>query len=637
MSDPAARYKPIEEYGVIGNLRTVALVGRDGSMDWCCLPELDRPSIFAAILDSRKGGRFRVAPVGAERGEQRYLDDTNVLRTEFRTERGEVEVTDFMPLNESIVGAGDPYTSPTIYRSVECTGGEVDLEIEWSPRFDYARSRTRLEVRGEAVVARSEDELAVLAGLPPSARPETDGSELRARLTLRAGEMLPLVMHYGAERARADRETVARLLSRTVDVWREWVDSRTETGRLEGFEPEWRPLVARAELTLKLLTHPDTGAIAAAATTSLPERIGGVRNWDYRYCWIRDSAFTAQALFSLGHHDAALDFLEWTARVAMTEGQKKPHLQIMYGLHGETELDEVELDHLEGYRCSQPVRIGNAAAGQEQHDIYGELLASAFEFVRHGGELDDPVTGFLSKVADRASAVWRQPDAGIWEVRGGPQHFVYSKVMCWVALDRAVTLARKFGLPGDVSRWERERDEIKRVVLAEGYDEERRSFVQTFGSQALDASNLLIPVMGFLPFDDLRVQNTIDRTLEELTSEGVVYRYHADDGLPGREGAFGLTTFWLVDALTLSGRHEKALELFEGMLGRANHLGLYAEEFDPETGAFLGNFPQGFSHIGLINSALYLSRSRGRKAPAPAPVGTKEHGEELEHESESAL
>ena len=627
------RYKPIEDYGVIGNLRTVALVGRDGSIDWCCLPEVDRPSVFAAILDHRNGGRFRVAPRGAARGEQHYLDDTNVLLTTFESAHSHVELTDFMPLNESIVGAGDPYTSPTIYRLVECRSGSSEVEVEWGPRFDYGRAPTRLEVRADSVIARSDDEQAVLAGLPRGTTLETEGDTVRARLSVNAGETVPLVMRYGAEVAHCDRETVVRLRDRTVAVWREWVASRTEGDRMAGFEPEWRPLVQRSELVLKLLTHPDTGAIAAAPTTSLPEQIGGVRNWDYRYSWIRDSSFTAQALFSLGHRHAAFDFLEWTERVAMRKGGESLRLQIMYGLHGETELEERELDHLEGYRCSSPVRIGNAAAKQVQHDIYGELLGAAFELVRHGGHLDASLRSFLAAVADRACEVWREPDAGIWEVRGGPQHFVYSKVMCWVALDRAVMLAKKYGMRGDVERWQRERDEIRRLVLEQGYDEERRAFVQAFGSKALDASNLLIPVMGFLPFGDERVQNTIERTLEELTSEGVVYRYDADDGLPGGEGAFGLTTFWLIDALTLSGRHDEALELFERMLGRANHLGLYSEEFDPTTGAFLGNFPQGFSHIGLINSALYLSRSRGREAPAAAPVGSPEHREELGHDS----
>lgn len=630
-----AAYKPIEAYGIIGNLRSAALVGRDGSIDWCCLPELDRPSVFAAILDAGKGGNFKVAPADGSWGEQHYLEDTNVLRTSFASGAGRFGVTDFMPLNASIIGTEEPYTSPTIHRLLECESGEVDVDISWAPRFDYARAQTGIEFRGDMAVARSHSERAVLAGVPASAHISVHAGTFEARVRLRAGEKLPLLMRYGAERARSDLGTMLTLLHRTVAVWREWMDSREE---LEGFEPEWRPLVARSALVLKLLTHPDSGAIAAAPTTSLPEQIGGVRNWDYRYCWIRDSAFTAQALFSLGHRAEALDFLEWTERVAMTHGSKDSlDLQIMYGLHGETDLDELHLHHLEGYRCSQPVRIGNAAAKQRQHDIYGELLMSAHEFVRFGGGIDVSLRNFMARVADKASEVWREPDAGIWEVRGGPRHFVYSKVMCWVALDRAVSLAKRHGLQGDVDLWKRERAEIKKTVLEKGYDEERRAFVQSFGSKSLDASNLLIPVMGFLPFDDPRVQNTLDRTLEELTSEGVVYRYRAEDGLPGGEGAFGLTTFWLIDALALSGRRDEALDLFERMLGRANHLGLYAEEFDPQSGSFLGNFPQAFSHIGLINSALYLGRAKGRPTRAPAPVGSREHGAELEHETESAI
>ncbi|MEX2535698.1 MAG: glycoside hydrolase family 15 protein [Trueperaceae bacterium] len=638
-TEAEAAYKPIEAYGVIGNLRTVALVGRDGSIDWCCLPELDRPSVFAAILDHAKGGNYKVAPADGSWGEQHYLEETNVLRTEFECESGKFNVTDFMPLNASIVGADDPYTGPTICRLLECEAGEVGIDIVWAPRFDYARADTRIELRGDLVVARSHKERAALAGFPASTELSLDeeAGVFCARLLLRAGDQVPLLMRYGAERARVDLDSMIALLDRTVNVWREWVNSREGSGRLEGFETEWRPMVARSELALKLLTHPDTGAIAAAPTTSLPEQIGGVRNWDYRYCWIRDSAFTAQALFSLGHRAEALDFLEWTERMAMTQGEDPLDLQIMYGLHGEADLKEFHLDHLEGYRRSKPVRIGNAAADQQQHDIYGELLASAYEFVRFGGTLDDSLRAFLARVADRAAEVWREPDSGIWEVRGGPQHFVYSKVMCWVALDRALSLAKRHGLQGDVGRWQREREEIRQVVLEKGYNEDRQSFVQSFGSNSLDASNLLIPVMGFLPFDDPRVRNTLERTLEELTSEGVVYRYHAKDGLPGGEGAFGLTTFWLIDVLALSGRLEEALELFERMLRRANRVGLYAEEFDTKTGAFLGNFPQGFTHIGLINSALYLSRAKGRLAPAPAPVGSQEHGEELEHETAPAL
>jgi GH15 family glucan-1,4-alpha-glucosidase len=629
-------YPPIEGHAVIGNLRTVALVALDGSIDWCCLPELDDPSVFAAILDDTRGGRFRVAPATAETGEQQYLENTNVLETRFETRAGRLLVTDFMPLTSSIIGADDAGTSPTIHRVVRCEAGEVDVEVEWSPRFDYARCATRIERRGDGFVALGGNERMVLAGLPPEGvrLEEEQGASLRAGFRLRHGERITLVCRYGAERARVDEQAVLALLEQTARIWREWVRSGGEEEQERTFgESRLRALI-RSALTLKLLTHPDSGAIAAAATTSLPEHIGGVRNWDYRYSWIRDSAFTAQALFELGYRAEAVDFLHWAEDAAMAGQGSAPELRIMYGLHGETDLRERELGHLEGYRCSRPVRIGNGAAGQEQHDIFGELMSSGYELMRRGGRLDPALLRFLSAVADRACDVWRGPDYGIWEVRGGPRHFVYSKVMCWVALDRAIQMHRKGLLRGDVARWRKERHAIRQAVLEQGYDEERGAFVQSFGSDALDASNLLIPTVGFLPFDDRRVRGTIDRTLDELCEQGVVYRYLADDGLPGGEGAFGLTTFWLIDALTLSGRIDQARELFEGMAGRANHVGLYAEEFDPGSGAFLGNFPQGFSHVGFVNSAIYLSRSEDRPSRGPDPIGSKEHEKELGHETQ---
>jgi GH15 family glucan-1,4-alpha-glucosidase len=626
-------YLPIEHYGAIGNLRTVALVGLDGSIDWCCLPELDRPSVFAAILDSQRGGRFRVAPAGRWRSEQRYLEGTNVLETLFQVEGGSLSVTDFMPLRGSILGAGHPLTAPEIHRLLSCEAGEVEVEVEWSPRFDYARTAPQILPAQGGYLAQSGAERLTLGGLPPSTTTiaeDMGGAVLRARFRLSAGERMALVTCYGAADAQGSSEECTAALARTVSAWREWAH-HCERPEECAFGGPWHPQVIRSGLALKLLTHPDSGAIAAAATTSLPEDIGGVRNWDYRFTWIRDAAFTGQALFALGHRAEAIDFLNWAHRVSMSRGDRPFGLQIMYGLHGETELPESELEHLEGHRGSRPVRIGNGAAKQVQLDIYGELLGSAYELVRLGGRLDPPLMAFLSRVADRACDAWREPDYGIWEVRGGPRHFVYSKVMVWVALDRAVRMAERWGLPGRVGMWRRNRDAVRRAILSEGYDRRVGAFVQSFGSQALDASNLLIPIVGFLPFDDPRVQGTINRTLERLTENGLVYRYRADDGLPGREGAFALTTFWMVDALALSGRVEEAHGMFERVAAHANHVGLFSEEFDPRTGAFLGNFPQAFSHIGFINSALYLARAQGRQARAPAPVGSQAHGAETGH------
>jgi GH15 family glucan-1,4-alpha-glucosidase len=393
--------------------------------------------------------------------------------------------------------------------------------------------------------------------------------------------------------------------------------------------------VDRSGLALKLLTYPRTGAIAAAATTSLPEDIGGVRNWDYRYTWIRDASFTGQAFVALGHRKEAIDFLKWAEDVTRRDHEEGGKLHLMYTLDGKSEIPERELDHLEGYRESRPVRIGNGAAGQFQLDIYGELLDAAWEMARLGVEIDEELWRFLTSVADQACAQWNRPDYGIWEIRTQPRHFVYSKLMVYVALDRALRLADRFGLPADRERWTTTRDAVRKTILERGYNEERGAFVQAFGTTALDAANLLIPLMGFLPADDPRVQSTIDLYLEELTENGLVYRYRtddeeADDGLEGHEGAFGLTTFWMVDALALSGRLDEACEMFEGLARRANHVGLYSEEFDPRSGAFLGNFPQAFTHIGFINSAIYIAHAEGKDIPSPAPLGTREERAERE-------
>lgn len=630
-------YLPIEDYGVIGNLRTVALVGRDGAIDWCCLPDLDGASVFGALLDARRGGRFRIRPAGTWTSRQRYLGETNVLETAFEAAGGRLLLTDFMPLTGSIVGSGHPPATPELYRLVHCPEGTVEVEVEWSPRFDYARATTRVERHDGGFVAYAGAERMALGGLGADGTDVrgVDGRPvLRARFRLSAGMSMALVARYNTETCRCDPAEARAALDETLAAWDEWAHHCVE-GQACAFAGPRHAQVVRSGLVLKLLTHPGTGAIAAAATTSLPEEIGGVRNWDYRYSWIRDAAFTGQALVSLGHRAEALDFLRWAQHVSRAEGGADRELRILYGLHEDTRLDEVELKHLSGYRGSRPVRIGNGAADQRQLDIYGELLGSAHEFLRLGGRLELASLRFLSGVADRAASLWREPDYGIWEVRGGPRHFVYSKVMCWVALDRAVRIAEQWGMPGRVQWWRRERDAVRRAVLAEGYDSTVGAFVQSFGSTALDASNLLLPVVEFLPFDDARVQATIDRTLAELTNDGLVYRYRAEDGLPGGEGAFVLCTFWMADALALSGRLAEARDIFTGIADRANHLGLFAEEVDPHTGAFLGNFPQAFSHVGLINSALYLARAEERSAAVRAPGGSEAHAPEPRRESGS--
>jgi len=628
-------YLSISDYAAIGNLRSVALIGRDGSIDWCCFPEMDEPSVFAAILDLERGGSFRVAPRGMERGEQEYLEDSNVLRTTFRGDGFLLSIVDFMPLAGAIEGSGGARSPAEIHRLITVEGGEAEVDVLWSPRFDYARAAPVI-VRGSGgFVATAGEHTLALGGLDEGEGKVLDdgaGPAVVARLRLRPAEPRVLVTRWGSEERGCGLTATEELLEETLSAWQGWVRSDGGDGGY-AWAGSYSPLVTRSELALKLLTHNDTGAIAAAPTTSLPEEIGGVRNWDYRFTWIRDASLTAQALVSLGHSREAEDFLLWAERVSEASCGDDWRVQIMYGLHGEADLTEVELGHLEGYRGSRPVRTGNAAAKQLQLDVYGELLDSAYELVRRGRELEAPLLDFLGGLADRAAVCWREPDFGIWEVRRDPLHFVYSKMMIWVALDRALHLAGTLPLPGDHDAWSRARAEVRASILEHGYNRELGAFTQAYENRAMDASNLMLPLHEFLPFDDPRVQGTIDRTLRELTRNGMVYRYRtdeADDGLPGGEGAFGLCTFWMVDALALSGRLDEAWEIFDGMAARANHVGLLPEQIDSDSGDFLGNFPQAFSHIGLINSRLYLAHAEGKPTPGPAPIGTRQHRREAE-------
>jgi GH15 family glucan-1,4-alpha-glucosidase len=617
----------IGDYAAIGNLQTAALIARDGSLDWCCLPEFDRPSVFAAILDAEKGGRFAVSLQGGGPDSQRYWPYTNVLETVLATGDAKLSVIDFMPLTGRIAACDDPRTSPEIHRLLRAEGGSCTVEVEWSPRPDYARATPVIESSQGWFRACAGDHTVWLGAAGSDVEWNVDGGSLRGTAELRSGDSLVLVTRFDGSPPELSLERTERLLKETSASWREWIFDRRAKRR-------WarpgliRDSVIRSELALKLLTFPRTGAICAAATTSLPEEIGGSRNWDYRYSWIRDAAMTVQALMSVGHRDEARDFLYWAADAVKADEMGNRELHIMYTLEGGRIPEEETLDHLSGYRGSRPVRIGNAAAHQRQHDVYGELMAAAFEYVHRGCAIEPELAAFLSRVADQASLAWREPDDGIWEVRSGARHFVFSKVMCWVALDRAIRLAKYGQLKGNVQRWSSERDAIREEVLTRGYDEEVGAFVQSYGSRALDAANLLIPVMEFLPADDDRVLGTIDRTIEHLSSNGFVYRYLTDDGVPGQEHAFIICTFWLVDALALAGRVEEAKVLFDQVVRSANHVGLLSEEIDPATGALLGNFPQGFSHIGLMNSALYLRRAEQRTLDAgefdeDAPLGTR--------------
>jgi GH15 family glucan-1,4-alpha-glucosidase len=616
----------IEDYGAVGNLSSVALVGTDGSVDWCCFPYLSSPSVFGALLDPERGGHFRVGLRGGHPVEQFYLEDTNVLCTRWRSEHGALRVLDFMPVEGRLDGSSPARGEPELWRLLVCEGGEVEVLLEWAPRLDHGRGQTAVERVPDGFLAHQGPSQLTLSGAPAGARvvPLGHGAGVQGVLRLRAGDRHPLVTRWGGFAEGSHRARAEERLEATTSAWRGWLHKAEARGERAWAGP-WRGLVKRSELALKLLTFNETGAIAAAATTSLPETLGGVRNWDYRYAWIRDAGLTAQALTALGHRAEAGRFLHWAERASEVREEAAGRLQIMYGLHGEAELPEEELHHLRGYQDSRPVRVGNEAAEQRQHDIYGELLTSGYELARAGERLSPEITRFLAWTADETCRTWSRRDSGIWEVRGQERHYTYSKILSWAALDRALRLRAMGVLPEGREPWAWMREEIRRTVLEHAWNGRVRAFVQSFDSEDLDASNLLIPLQELLPADDPRVQATIDRTLEALTENGLVYRYRMDDGLPGEEGAFVLTTFWLVDALALSGRRQEAWDLFEGVARRASHLGLFAEQMDPRTGAFLGNFPQAFSHLGLINSTLYLAYMEGRPLPVPPLLGTPEH------------
>jgi GH15 family glucan-1,4-alpha-glucosidase len=611
-TETGTAFRPIEEYGLIGNLETCALIAPNGSIDWFPFPHVEGASLLSAILDPDRGGRFAVSPVASFEGSQEYIDRTNVLETTFETAGGTATVTDFLP------PAGEvDHPKRVLYRKVTCSEGHVDLDIEFSPRFDYGRVDPTFVPTEDGVRAEGADERTLLEA---STDLDVANGRVRGGLALEAGETEWVVLRCtGTEDADVDPEEA---LADTVAYWRDWTDACSGEGSGCVLEGPWRDLAIRSGLALKLLTHEETGAIAAAPTASLPEDPGGVRNWDYRYNWLRDAGFTVQALVNLGNSEGALEYFDWY--VSLCQSDEPAALQPLYGLHSESDLDETELDHLAGYRNSRPVRIGNEAAGQTQLDIYGELLLAVDEVLRLDRDLDADEWGAIREVVEYVGDVWDEPDAGIWEVRGGNRQFVHSKVMCWVALDRGIAIATEHGYDAPVEVWRETRGTIKEDVLENGYDEDAGAFVQAYGTDTLDASALLLPVVGFLPFEDERVQGTIDAIEDRLLDgDALVRRYNGEDGLPGEEGAFVLCSCWLVDALALSGRIEEAAERFEALTDYVNPLGLLAEEVDPEGGAHLGNFPQAFSHIGLVNSALYLGYAQGYDQPGPPPMGVR--------------
>lgn len=607
-------YKKISDYGIIGNLQSIALVNLDGSIDWLCLPRIDSPSIFGALLDDRKGGRFSISSSDEYDSPAEYIPDTNILVTKFRTRKGILQITDFMPIN--FIGDKELQEErPELYRLIEVTKGEVLVDVVIEPRFDYAKAHTSVEKQNGAVIARGNGEVLTLSSSLDLLIGE---SRVEARGHLSEGDRAWVHLKYGIkETSFPGQQRMEKDLTDTKNFWQDWL-RKSETGRPLNFGP-YESMVNRSALVLKLLSYGSTGTMAAAATTSLPEEIGGVRNWDYRYTWVRDTSFTLQALFNLGHLSETEGYLHWVEKLLSAYGPDK--LQIMYGLRGEEELTEVDLPHLEGYKGSRPVRVGNGAAKQKQMDIYGELMDAALKLSDYAGKIDYNLWPSLCGICNHVVKRWEDKDYGIWEARSEPRSYVYSKVMCWVALDRGITIARRYGFPGDLELWEKTREKIKEDVLKKGWNHEKQSFVQHYETDALDASNLLISHLGFLPGDDSRVISTCKAIEGELGYKGFLYRYSAKDGLPGREGVFLICSFWLIDCLIAAGRLGEAESILKRLESTANHLGLFSEEYDADWKEALGNFPQAFTHIGYVNSVIRLLQARQKETESPAGKG----------------
>ena len=594
-------YLPIEDHGIIGDLHTAALVGVDGTIDWLCLPAFDSPSVFCSILDDEKGGHFSLRPLEYTRSQQLYLPDTNVLLTRFLAPDGMAEVVDFMPI---LRGSHDRHR---LVRNVRVVRGEMEFDVECRPAFDYARQEHSVSFGKGGVIFESQDyRLSLATAVALEERPKKAAG---ARFTLGEGEGATFVIGESRsgekpEDAFGDRD-YEDLLQDTLTYWRSWISKSTYQG-------QWREVINRSALALKLMTYDPTGAIVAAPTMGLPEEIGGERNWDYRYTWLRDAGFVLYAFISIGFDEEAGNFMNWLRDRCQYD--EDGLLQPLYAIDGRKDVEETELTHLSGYMDSSPVRLGNDAHGQLQLDIYGAILDAAYLYNKYGAPLDYDLWQNIRKILGWLSDNWRRPDDGMWEVRGGRQQFVSSKLMSWVALERAVRVSRQRGLPAGEGHWVQERDEIYEEIMARGWNPERKSFVQHYDSDALDASLLLMPLVKFVGPTDPRWLATLDRIGEELTYDVLVDRYNtvqaASDGLKGSEGSFSICSFWMVECLTQAGRLEEARLALEKMFSYANHLGLYAEEIG-RSGEALGNFPQAFTHLALISAATKLDRALG--------------------------
>ena len=593
-------YLPIEDHGIIGDLQTAALVGRDGTIDWLCMPAFDSPSVFGSILDDEKGGHFSLRPVEYVKSQQLYLPETNVLLTRFLSANGMSEILDFMPIPS---GPGERHR---LVRSIRTIRGSMTFETNCTPAFDYARAEHAVSIGESGAVFESPDYRLGLASTVPLEPTGKGGVGKRFKLGEGERAIFQFFELDGDEEPEMLKEDqFERVLRETVDFWRRWISRSTYSGR-------WREEVHRSALALKLMVYDPTGALIAAPTMGLPERVGGERNWDYRYTWLRDAAFAVYALISIGFEEEAGNFMGWLRDRCSRD--RDGLLQPLYGIDGRTETTETNLDHLSGYMDSSPVRLGNGAYDQLQLDLYGAVLDAAYLYNKYGAPLDYDVWRNLRDTLNWVSKNWHRADEGIWEVRGGRQQFVSSKVMCWVALERGVRVSRQRGLPAGEGAWISERDKIYEDIMSKGWNDERKSFVQSYGSNALDASLLLMPLMKFVGPTDPRWLETLDRIQEELTYDTLVDRYDvaeaASDGLAGEEGSFSICSFWLVECLSQAGRLDEARLALEKMFSYSNHLGLYAEEVG-RSGEALGNFPQALTHLSLISAAIHLDKALG--------------------------
>jgi len=591
-------HQPIENYGIIGDLSTAALVGMDGSIDFMCFPAFDSPTIFAALLDRKKGGHFKISPVRGEfKQRQRYLPDTNILHTRFLGESGIAAISDFMAMQHS----GHNHA---LVRRVKVVRGEIPLRIVCAPKFDYARTGHTVEKRGKEVIFVPDKKGIPAMRLRSTVPLRVENGEAFAEFRLRTDQTAAFILEKAdADSPSKDPDYVSEAFKETMNFWLAWVGRSNYRGR-------WREMVNRSALTLKLLTSQEHGSIVAAPTFGLPESVGGARNWDYRYTWIRDASFTLYALMRLGYSDEARAFMRWMEQRCQELQPGKP-MQVMYRIDGSRELPEITLNHLEGYKQSRPVRIGNAASNQLQLDIYGELLDSIYIYDKHAEPISYDFWANIVTLVEWVCKNWKRPDEGIWEVRGGARPFLYSRAMCWLAVDRAMRLSRERSYPAPLVRWHRIRDEIYQNVYKTFWNPKLKSFVQYPGAKNIDASSLVLPLVKFISPTDPRWKSTLKTIEETLVEDSLVYRYRpgksAPDGMKGHEGTFSPCSFWYVECLARAGDLKQARFIFEKALGYSNHLGLFGEQIGP-CGEHLGNFPQALSHIALISAACYLDR-----------------------------